>query len=151
MVKLLQALLRWCFMRAENLFNLAFGDKLNPFYHLGTISFWQFWLLVGTGFYLYIFADTGVHNAFESVEAIFPEAAQPRMKMIVKRESGGNPLAKNKSSSASGCTQMLKIHAARFAKLGYSWDQRFVAYINVRVAYDLWEEQGWSPWSLTAY
>ena len=70
MVKLLQALLRWCFMRVENLFNLAFGDKLNPFYHLGTISFWQFWLLVGTGFYLYIFADTGVHNAFESVEAI---------------------------------------------------------------------------------
>ena len=48
-------------MRVENLFNLAFGDKLNPFYHLGTISFWQFWLLVGTGFYLYIFADTGVH------------------------------------------------------------------------------------------
>lgn len=90
-------------------------------------------------------------DCFESVEAIFPEAAQPRMKMIVKRESGGNPLAKNKSSSASGCTQMLKIHAARFAKLGYSWDQRFVAYVNVRVAYDLWEEQGWSPWSLTAY
>ncbi|MDQ5918452.1 MAG: CDP-4-dehydro-6-deoxyglucose reductase, partial [Pseudomonadota bacterium] len=70
MVKLLQQLLRWCFMRVENVFNLAFGDKLNPFYHLGTISFWQFWLLVGTGFYLYIFADTGVHDAFESVEAI---------------------------------------------------------------------------------
>jgi hypothetical protein len=43
----------------ENLFNLAFGEKLNPFYHLGTISFWQFWLLIGTGVYLYIFADTG--------------------------------------------------------------------------------------------
>jgi NAD(P)H-flavin reductase/quinol-cytochrome oxidoreductase complex cytochrome b subunit len=70
MVKLLQSLLRWCFMRVENVFNLAFGDKLNPFYHLGTISFWQFWLLVGTGFYLYIFTDTGVHDAFESVEAI---------------------------------------------------------------------------------
>ena len=48
------------FHARRNLFNLAFGDKLNPFYHLGTISFWQFWLLVGTGFYL-IFADTGVH------------------------------------------------------------------------------------------
>lgn len=70
MVKLLQQILRWFFMRIENLFNVAFGDKLNPFYHLGTISFWQFWLLVGTGFYLYIFAETGVHDAFESVERI---------------------------------------------------------------------------------
>jgi CDP-4-dehydro-6-deoxyglucose reductase len=45
MVKLLQQILRWLFMRVENVFNVAFGDKLNPFYHLGTISFWQFWLL----------------------------------------------------------------------------------------------------------
>jgi CDP-4-dehydro-6-deoxyglucose reductase len=70
MVKLLQQILRWLFMRVENVFNVAFGDKLNPFYHLGTISFWQFWLLVGSGLYLYIFADTGVHDAFDSVERI---------------------------------------------------------------------------------
>ncbi|SBT06245.1 Oxidoreductase FAD-binding domain protein [Candidatus Accumulibacter aalborgensis] len=70
MVKLLQQILRWLFMRVENVFNVAFGDKLNPFYHLGTISFWQFWLLVGSGLYLYIFADTGVHDAFSSVERI---------------------------------------------------------------------------------
>lgn len=57
-------------MRIENVFNIAFGDKLNPFYHLGTITFWQFWLLVGTGFYLYIFSETGVHLAYQSVEAI---------------------------------------------------------------------------------
>jgi CDP-4-dehydro-6-deoxyglucose reductase len=50
MVKVLQQILRWLFMRIENLFNVAFGDKMNPFYHLGTISFWQFWLLVGSGF-----------------------------------------------------------------------------------------------------
>lgn len=70
MLNLLQKIVRWFFMRAENLFNVAFGDKLNPFYHLGTITFWQFWLLVGTGIYLYVFADTGVHDAFESVERI---------------------------------------------------------------------------------
>lgn len=70
MVKLLQRIVRWFFMRIENVFNIAFGDKLNPFYHLGTISFWQFWLLVGSGLYLYIFADTGVHDAFDSVERI---------------------------------------------------------------------------------
>lgn len=70
MVKLLQQILRWFFMRIENIFNVAFGDKLNPFYHLGTISFWQFWLLVGTGLYLYIFAETGINDAYQSVERI---------------------------------------------------------------------------------
>jgi CDP-4-dehydro-6-deoxyglucose reductase len=70
MVKIIQQVIRWLFMRIENVFNVAFGDKLNPFYHLGTISFWQFWLLLGSGLYLYIFADTGVHDAFESVESI---------------------------------------------------------------------------------
>ena len=70
MVKLLQQILRWFFMRIENIFNVVFGDKLNPFYHLGTITFWQFWLLVGTGLYLYIFAETGIHDAYQSVERI---------------------------------------------------------------------------------
>lgn len=70
MVKLLQTIMRWFFMRIENVFNIAFGDKLNPFYHLGTISFWQFWLLVGTGLYLYAFAETGIDHAYESVEHI---------------------------------------------------------------------------------
>lgn len=73
MVKLLQQIVRWFFMRIENIFNLAFGEKLNPFYHLGTLSFWQFWLLVGSGLYLYIFADTGIDQAFASVERITHE------------------------------------------------------------------------------
>ena len=68
MLSKLQQIVRWFFMRAENLFNLAFGEKLNPFYHLGTISFWQFWLLVGSGLYLYIFADTGVQFGLAPTE-----------------------------------------------------------------------------------
>ena len=70
MLKFLQSTVRWFFMRAENVFNVAFGDKLNPFYHLGTITFFQFWLLIGSGVYLYIFAETGVHDAYNSVERI---------------------------------------------------------------------------------
>ena len=70
MTKLLQKLLQHLFMPLEAVFNAAFGDKLNPLYHLGTITFWQFWLVTVSGVYLYIFADTGVHDAFESVEAI---------------------------------------------------------------------------------
>ncbi len=69
-IKTQQQIFRWFFMHAENTFNRAFGEKLNPFYHLGTITFWQFWLLAVSGLYLYIFADTGVHDAYESVEAI---------------------------------------------------------------------------------
>ena len=69
-IKTQQQIFRWFFMHAENTFNRAFGEKLNPFYHLGTITFWQFWLLVVSGLYLYVFADTGVHDAYESVEAI---------------------------------------------------------------------------------
>jgi NAD(P)H-flavin reductase/quinol-cytochrome oxidoreductase complex cytochrome b subunit len=68
--KLLQKLLQHLFMPLEAVFNATFGDKLNPLYHLGTITFWQFWLVTVSGVYLYIFADTGVHDAFESVEAI---------------------------------------------------------------------------------
>ncbi len=70
MLQGLQKILRWFFMAAEGFFNRVFGDTLNPFYHLGTISFWQFWLLMGSGLYLYIFSETGVHVAYESVERL---------------------------------------------------------------------------------
>ena len=42
-----QKFFRACFSRAESVFNRVFGNKLNPFYHLGTIAFWQFWLVFG--------------------------------------------------------------------------------------------------------
>ena len=70
MLEALQKIVRWTFMRAENIFNHTFGDKLNPLYHLGTISFFQFWLVIGSGLYLYIFSETAVHGAFASVERI---------------------------------------------------------------------------------
>ena len=70
MLKGLHKLLQWLFMRVEGLFNIAFGDKLNPLYHLGTITFFQFWLVSISGLYLYIFADTGVNDAYRSLESI---------------------------------------------------------------------------------
>lgn len=66
----LQALLQWLFLRVEGLFNAAFGDRLNPLYHLGAISFFLFWVVGGTGLYLYAFFSTGVAAAHASVEAI---------------------------------------------------------------------------------
>lgn len=70
MIKRLQDLLQWCFMRVEGLFNSAFGDRLNPLYHLGEISFALFWVVAGSGLYLYAFFETGVAGAYDSVEAL---------------------------------------------------------------------------------
>lgn len=70
MIKRLQSLLQWLFMRVEAVFNRAFGDKLNPLYHLGAISFYLFWLVTASGLYLYAFFKTGVADAFGSVESL---------------------------------------------------------------------------------
>jgi CDP-4-dehydro-6-deoxyglucose reductase, E3 len=70
MIALLQRGLRAAFMRAERVFNAAFGDKLNPLYHLGAISFFLFWVVGTTGLVLYAFFDTSVAGAYASVEAI---------------------------------------------------------------------------------
>ncbi len=70
MIARLQAALRWLFMRVEALFNSAFGDRLNPLYHLGSITFWLFWLVAGSGLYLYAFFETGVAGAYDSVQSL---------------------------------------------------------------------------------
>ena len=70
MIAAIQAGLRWLFMHVEALFNGAFGDRLNPFYHLGSIAFYLFWIVAFSGLYLYAFFDTGVAQAYASVNAI---------------------------------------------------------------------------------
>lgn len=70
MIKYLQRGMRWQFMRVEALFNAAFGDKLDPLYHLGAISFFLFWIVAISGLYLYIFFETGVADAYASVQAL---------------------------------------------------------------------------------
>ncbi|MCC7182994.1 MAG: 2Fe-2S iron-sulfur cluster binding domain-containing protein [Rhodocyclaceae bacterium] len=70
MIGLVQALLQKAFMRVEALFNAAFGDRLNPLYHLGTISFFLFWVVGASGLYLYAFFETGVSDAYASVESL---------------------------------------------------------------------------------
>lgn len=49
---------------AERLFSPA----LNPFSQLGAIAFFLFWIVAVSGIYLFIFFDTGVVNAYRSVE-----------------------------------------------------------------------------------
>ncbi|HQZ08195.1 MAG TPA: ferredoxin-NAD reductase, partial [Burkholderiaceae bacterium] len=70
MIAKLQSLLRRAFMRVEALFNRAFGDRVNPLYHLGSMTFWLFWLVAGSGLYLYAFFETGVAGAYDSVQRL---------------------------------------------------------------------------------
>jgi NAD(P)H-flavin reductase len=66
----IQAVLQWCFLRVEGLFNLAFGEKLNPLYYIGPISYYLMWVIVASGLYLYAFFETSVTGAYGSVEAL---------------------------------------------------------------------------------
>jgi len=61
---------QWFFLRVEGLFNLAFGDRLNPLYTLGPIAYYLMWLVVASGLYLYVFFETSVGGAYDSVEAL---------------------------------------------------------------------------------
>jgi len=64
--KLLQNPLR----RIEGLFNPSFGQALNPWHHLGAITYFLFWVVVVSGVYLYIFYRTGVDEAYQTVESL---------------------------------------------------------------------------------
>ncbi|MBI3067980.1 MAG: cytochrome b N-terminal domain-containing protein, partial [Betaproteobacteria bacterium] len=64
---------QWVFLRVESLFNLAFGDRLNPLYYLGPIAYFMFWIVAVSGLYLYAFFETGVAEAYDSVEHLTRE------------------------------------------------------------------------------
>jgi NAD(P)H-flavin reductase/ferredoxin len=68
MIRLIHAVGRRAFLGVERGFNRAFGDALNPLYYLGAISYYMFWVVVVSGFYVYIFYDTGVETTYPAVE-----------------------------------------------------------------------------------
>ncbi|HET9977022.1 MAG TPA: cytochrome b N-terminal domain-containing protein [Burkholderiaceae bacterium] len=70
MIGALQRGLRAGFLRVEAVFNRAFGDQLNPLYHLGATAFFLFWIVTATGLYLYAFFDTSVEGAYRSVQSL---------------------------------------------------------------------------------
>ena len=70
MLRFIQRAGQWAFLRVEGVFNLAFGDRLNPLYYLGPISYFMFWVVVATGLVEYVFFKTSVSGAYDSVEAL---------------------------------------------------------------------------------
>jgi ferredoxin/coenzyme F420-reducing hydrogenase delta subunit len=61
------------FLRLEQLCNLAFGAALNPLVHLGALGWLLFWTVCVSGIYVYIFFDTGVTQAYASLEYLSRE------------------------------------------------------------------------------
>ncbi|MBI3569756.1 MAG: cytochrome b N-terminal domain-containing protein [Gammaproteobacteria bacterium] len=68
MVETIQRTGRRAFAFVENAFDAVFGPRINPFYHLGALSFFFFWVVTASGIYLYIFFETSIEGAYRSVE-----------------------------------------------------------------------------------
>ena len=66
----MQNLAQHAFLAVERVFNALFGERLNPFYYLGAISYFLFWIVAASGLYLYAFFATGVESAYASVESL---------------------------------------------------------------------------------
>ena len=70
MFNLLQSIGQKSFLVLEKVFNAIFGERLNPLYYLGAITYFLLWVVIGTGLYLYAFFETGVAVAYGSVESL---------------------------------------------------------------------------------
>jgi ferredoxin/coenzyme F420-reducing hydrogenase delta subunit len=60
--------LRTGFERLEAALGMAFPPAWNPLRHLGALGFFFYWIVAVSGIYLYIVFDTGVADAYGSVE-----------------------------------------------------------------------------------
>jgi len=61
------------FERIESWFNTVFGSRNNPFYHLGALSFYFYFIVIGTGIYLFIFYQPSVSGSFDRMEYLSRE------------------------------------------------------------------------------
>jgi muramidase (phage lysozyme) len=71
----------------------------------------------------------------------WPWGCFPTLMMIISRESGGNPAAKNPTSTASGLLQFL-------ADWWYGHWNPFNPRSNLRAGYRAWTKVRWQPWAL---
>jgi len=65
-----KSVLRRGFEAVERGSDRIFSSPLNPFAQLGALGYFLFWIVAASGIYLFIFFDTGVVNAYASLEWI---------------------------------------------------------------------------------
>ena len=66
----MKKLLRVGFEHVEDWFDIIFGPKWNPFYQLGALGWFYYWIVIISGIYLYVFFDTGITDAYQSLNYI---------------------------------------------------------------------------------
>jgi ferredoxin/coenzyme F420-reducing hydrogenase delta subunit len=66
----IRKVLRTGFALIERPFERLFSPQLNPLAQLGALGFFFFWIVAVSGIYLFIFFDTGIERAWQSVESL---------------------------------------------------------------------------------
>jgi quinol-cytochrome oxidoreductase complex cytochrome b subunit/coenzyme F420-reducing hydrogenase delta subunit len=61
------------FERVEGWFNAVFGNSNNPLYHLGALAFYFYFIVIGTGIYLFIYYPPNVNASFDVMEYLSRE------------------------------------------------------------------------------
>ena len=61
------------FHALERGFDRVFGPGANPLRQLGALGFWFFWIVTVSGVYIYVFFDTSIVGAYQSLEALARE------------------------------------------------------------------------------
>jgi len=64
----IRSVLRRLLDAAEAVLGRAFPPQWNPLLNLGALGFFLYWIITASGIYIYIFFDTGVTQAYGSVE-----------------------------------------------------------------------------------
>ncbi len=68
MMAMFKRLLRAGFGGAETVLSKAFPPAWNPLLNLGALGFFFYWIITVSGIYVYIFFDTGITQAYASIE-----------------------------------------------------------------------------------
>jgi hypothetical protein len=91
-VNALKRALRALILPVESALETVFGPRLNPFTQLGTLGWFLFWIVTVSGIYVYMFFDTGLTQAWESLETLSREQLlrpYPHYTSIAAQETTG--------------------------------------------------------------
>lgn len=80
-----------------------------------------------------------------AVLVLWPEGERARAACIVAQESEWLPWKVGRAGER-GLFGIHPVHAWRFEKYG-GWDMAFDPMVNAQVAKEIWDEQGWVPWT----
>jgi CDP-4-dehydro-6-deoxyglucose reductase len=114
-----RSLLQGAFLRVEAVLNHLLGERLNPFYYLGAIAWFLFWIVLGSGVYLYVFFETSVVDAYKSVEAL--THSQPW--------AGGIMRSLHRYAS-DGMVLVMLLHLARHLAFGHHRGFRWFSWMS---------------------